>query len=132
MAIINVSIPFRLVREIEDYSRIVNEILMHNISFNIVKFSTTSNGINLLLDVPEEKTKEIAETLRSNDIRVDKKGRVLVDEDLCIYCGACVSLCPTDALRYVKDDKVKFKDDQCIGCLICLDSCPRGAITESK
>jgi ferredoxin len=132
MAIINVSIPFRLVREIEDYSRIVNEILMHNISFNIVKFSTTSNGINLLLDVPEEKTKEIADTLRSNDIRVDKKGRVLVDEDLCIHCGACVSLCPTDALYYVEEDKVKFKDDKCIGCLICLDSCPRGAITESK
>lgn len=132
MAIINVSIPFRLIRQIEDYSRIVNEILKHNISFNILKFSTTSNGINLLLEVPEDKTKEIAETLRSNDIQVNKKGRILLDEDKCIHCGACISLCPTDALNFVDSKKVEFEGNKCIGCLICQDACPRGAIKESK
>jgi ferredoxin len=132
MAIINVSIPFRLIRQIEDYSRIVNEILKHNISFNILKFSTTSNGINLLLEVPEDKTKEIAETLRSNDIQVNKKGRIILDEDKCIHCGACISLCPTDALRFVDSKEVEFEGNKCIGCLICQDACPRGAIKESK
>lgn len=132
MTIINVSIPFRLIKQIEDYSRIINEILKHNISFNILKFSTGSNGINLLLDVPQEKTKEITDTLMSNDIQVNKKGRVILDEDQCIHCGACISLCPTDALHFTEDDKVDFNGNKCIGCLICIDTCPRGAIAESK
>ncbi len=132
MAIINVSIPFRLIKQMDDYSRIVNEILKHNISFNILKFSTSSNGINLLLDVPENKTKEIAKTLRSNNIQVNKKGRVNRNNDKCIHCGACLSLCPIDALHYSENKKVEFSGNRCIGCLICLESCPRGAITESK
>ncbi|TXT64565.1 MAG: hypothetical protein BAJALOKI3v1_190005 [Promethearchaeota archaeon] len=132
MTIINVMVPFRLIKQIDDYSRIINEILKHDISFNILKFSTSSGGINLLLDVPESKIDTITTSLRKNDIYVNRKGRVLVDEDLCINCGACVSLCPTDALHFRDDDSVQFKEDKCIGCLICIDSCPRGAIEESK
>ncbi|MBD3214758.1 MAG: 4Fe-4S dicluster domain-containing protein [Candidatus Lokiarchaeota archaeon] len=132
MTIINVMVPFRLIKQIDDYSRIINEILKHDISFNILKFSTSSGGINLLLDVPESKIDTITTSLRQNDIYVNRKGRVLVDEDLCINCGACVSLCPTDALHFEDDESVQFEEDKCIGCLICIDSCPRGAIEESK
>lgn len=132
MTIINVMVPFRLIKKIDDYSRIINEILKHDISFNILKFSTSSGGINLLLDVPDSKIDTITTSLRKNDIYVNRKGRVVVDEDICINCGACVSLCPTDALYFKDDDSVGFKDDKCIGCLICIDSCPRSAIEESN
>jgi len=132
MTIINVMVPFRLIKKIDDYSRIINEILKHDISFNILKFSTSSGGINLLLDVPDSKIDTITHSLRKNDIYVNRKGRVVLDEDICIDCGACVSLCPTDALHFEDDDSVGFKDDKCIGCLICIDSCPRSAIEESK
>jgi formate hydrogenlyase subunit 6/NADH:ubiquinone oxidoreductase subunit I len=130
VTIINVSIPFGLIKDITDYSKIVNDILKHDITFNILKFSTGSAGINLLLDVPEEKVKTITESLIESNIKVNKKGRVIVDLDLCIDCGACISLCPTDALHINGKERLEFSYETCIGCLLCLDSCPRFAIEE--
>lgn len=132
MTIVNVTLPFGLINNIDDYSRILNEILKHDISFNILKFSTGSDGINLLLDIPEEKIKTITESLERNNIIINKKGRVIVDLEMCINCGACISLCPTEALHFDKDSRLEYFEDKCIGCLICLDSCPLHAIEENK
>jgi len=130
MTIINISIPFGLVKDIDDYSKIVNDILKYDITFNILKFSTGSAGINVLLDIPEEKVKTITESLIKSNIIVNKKGRVIVDIENCIDCGACISLCPTDALYFNNEERLGFSYESCIGCLLCLDSCPRYAIEE--
>ena len=128
MTIINVTFPFGLIKDLDDYSKIINEILKHDISFNILKYSTDMQGINLLIDVPEEKIKEITESLKKNNIIVNKKGRIIVDELKCIDCGACVSLCPTDALSLNQEARLEFSKEKCIGCLLCVDTCPRLAI----
>ena len=130
MTIINVTLPFGVIKDIDDYSRFIKEILKFEISLNILKFSTGTNGINLLIDLPEDKIKTIAESLKKNNIIVNKKGRVIIDSDKCIDCGACISLCPTDALSLDKEERLKFYYEKCIGCLLCLDSCPRFAIEE--
>ena len=131
MTVINVTLPFGLIKEIDDYSRIINEILTHEISFNILKFSLGSSGVTLLLDIPEDKIKEITESLKKNDIVVNTKGRIKIDFDECIDCGSCVSLCPTDALHLNDELKLEFTEEKCIGCLLCVDSCPRYAIEEN-
>lgn len=128
MTIVNITLPFGLIRDVSDYSIIINQILKHEISFNILKFSTSSSGINLLLDIPEEKIESITESLEKNNIIVNKKGRITVDKEKCIDCGACVSLCPTEALYFDDEDRLEFSEEKCIGCLLCLDSCPRYAI----
>jgi len=130
MTIINCTLPFGQVKDFDDYSKIVNDILKHDITFNILKFSSGANGINLLIDIPEDKTKTITESLERNNIIVNKKGRVIIDDDKCIDCGACISLCPTDALHTDKEERLEFSYEKCIGCLLCLDSCPRYAIEE--
>jgi len=130
MTIINCTLPFGRVKDFDDYSKIVNDILKHDITFNILKFSSGANGINLLIDITEDKTKTIKESLERNNIIVNKKGRVIIDDDKCIDCGACISLCPTDALHTDKDERLEFSYEKCIGCLLCLDSCPRYAIEE--
>jgi len=129
MTIINCTLPFGVIRDINNYSKIINEILKFDITFNILKFSTGSNGVNLLLDVPEDKIRTITESLKENNVIVNKKGRVIV-LDNCIDCGACISLCPTEALYFNDDYKLEFSYEKCIGCLLCLDSCPRYAIEE--
>ncbi len=129
MTIINCTLPFGVIRDINNYSKIINEILKYDITFNILKFSTGSNGVNLLLDVPEDKIKTITESLKINNVIVNKKGRVIV-LDNCIDCGACISLCPTEALYFNGNYKLEFSYEKCIGCLLCLDSCPRYAIEE--
>ncbi|MGV9172033.1 MAG: ATP-binding protein, partial [Promethearchaeia archaeon] len=90
-----------------------------------------TNGVSLLLDVPEEKIKMITESLESNQIIVNQKGRVTIDFEKCTHCGGCISLCPTDALHFNREDKLEYSEEKCIGCLLCLDSCPRNAIEES-
>ena len=131
MTVINVTLPFGLIKKVDDYSKIINIILEQHISVNILKFSTGRSGINLLLDIPEEKINSITEALKKNDVIVNKKGRVIVDFDLCIECGACVSLCPTDALHMDEKELLEYSLEKCIGCLLCLDSCPRFAIEET-
>ncbi|MFO8017674.1 MAG: 4Fe-4S binding protein [Promethearchaeia archaeon] len=131
MTIINVTVPFRLIKEIKDYSEIINTILEHDVSFNILKFSLGSNGVSLLLDVPEEKIKTITESLEKNEVIVNQKGQVIIDFELCTHCGGCISLCPTDALHFDEEDKLNYSEGKCISCLLCLDSCPRNAIDES-
>ena len=130
MTIINCTLPFSIINDIEDYSKIINEILKFGISFNILKFSTSSNGVNLLLDVPEKKIQKITDSLKRNNVVVNKKGRIIIDDDKCIDCGACISLCPTNALHFDEFYRLKFSYDKCLGCLLCLDSCPRKAIEE--
>jgi Pyruvate/2-oxoacid:ferredoxin oxidoreductase delta subunit len=129
ITIINCMLPFGIIRDIDDYSKIINEILKYDITFNILKFATGTNGVNLLLDVPEDKIKMITDALTQNSVVVNK-GRVIVDDDKCIDCGACLSLCPTDALYFDESLRLNFSYEKCIGCLLCLDSCPRRAIEE--
>ncbi len=131
MTIINVTIPFGLIKKVDDYSRIINLILAQNISANIIKFSTGKSGTNLLLDIPEDKISSITEELKKNDVIVNKKGRVIVDIEKCIDCGGCVSLCPTDALHMDERELLEYSLEKCIGCLLCIDSCPRYAIEET-
>ena len=131
MTVINVTLPLTLVKDVSDYSKIINEVLKHDISFNILKFSLGSSGVTLLLDVPEDKIKEIAESLKKNDIIVNKKGRISVNFDLCIDCGGCVSLCPTDALHLNEEFRLEYTEEKCISCLLCIDACPRFALEES-
>ena len=130
MTIINVTLPMRIIKGLSDYSNIVNEVLKQEISFNILKFSTDSSGIKMLLDVPEDKIKDITESLKKGNIIVNQKGRVSVDIEACVNCGACVSLCPTEALSLNEDFDLIFSEELCIGCNLCLDSCPRYAIKE--
>ena len=55
MTVINVTLPFGLIKKVDDYSKVINVILEQHISVNILKFSTGRSGINLLLDIPEDK-----------------------------------------------------------------------------
>ncbi len=131
MTVINVTLPFGLIKKVDDYSKVINVILEQHISVNILKFSTGRSGINLLLDIPEDKIASITEALQKNDIIVNKKGRVIIEIEKCIDCGACVSLCPTDALHMDEKELLEYSLEKCIGCLICIDACPRFAIEET-
>ncbi|MFX1237429.1 MAG: ATP-binding protein [Promethearchaeota archaeon] len=131
MAIINVTIPFGIIKSLSDYSKVVNEILKEDISLNILKFSTDTNGIKMLLDLPEDKIKSITESLKKRNILVNNKGRISIDREKCVDCGGCISLCPTEALHFDTNFQLKFSEDKCIGCNLCLDSCPRQAIEQN-
>jgi len=50
------------------------------------------------------------------------------DEEKCIDCGECISLCPVDAIKMEEDWTVELDNQKCIGCGFCTTSCPTKAI----
>ena len=47
---------------------------------------------------------------------------VKADIDKCTGCGACVDVCPNDALS-LENDKIKVDEANCIDCGVCVDEC---------
>lgn len=54
---------------------------------------------------------------------------VKIDKETCIGCGACVDVCPVQALS-MEDDKAKCDEGTCIDCGACIGVCPTQAISE--
>jgi len=54
-----------------------------------------------------------------------------VNKNLCIYCGACVGVCPVMANR-LRETWVEHDPQKCIDCGICPKACPVAAITLHK
>ena len=51
-----------------------------------------------------------------------------VNEDRCLSCGGCVSVCPQDAI-YLKNLIAFVNQNKCISCKICVNTCPIAAIS---
>jgi ferredoxin len=54
-----------------------------------------------------------------------------VDEQLCLACGGCISICPQDAISMCGNRAFIFMK-KCISCGLCVKTCPVGAIFEVK
>lgn len=57
---------------------------------------------------------------------------IKIDKDLCIGCGACTSVCPTNSLTLEEDGKCSVNNESCIQCLACISTCPVEAISEQE
>jgi NAD-dependent dihydropyrimidine dehydrogenase PreA subunit len=54
---------------------------------------------------------------------------VIVNDDVCVGCGACVEVCPPDVLRMsVTGKAAPAYPDDCQGCFICAMACAFEAI----
>jgi len=50
-----------------------------------------------------------------------------IDKNKCIYCGACVSVCPVMA-NILKETFIEHDAEKCINCANCVKACPMKAI----
>jgi MinD superfamily P-loop ATPase len=51
----------------------------------------------------------------------------LIEKESCTGCGACVEVCPPQAL-FLKDEKVEIQEEFCEECGFCAAECPVEAI----
>ena len=51
-------------------------------------------------------------------------------QDLCDFCGTCVSVCPQDAIELFEARLVIIKD-RCTNCLNCVKACPLRVLEEN-
>lgn len=52
----------------------------------------------------------------------------IVNTETCIGCGACVDICPSEAI-HLENNKAKITTTNCKNCKACVNACPVGAIS---
>lgn len=121
--------PHRLV----DQPIVSNLVRKFDLEFNILKAYVTprEEGLLVLELKGDEKAYESGVGyLKDLGVSIQPLSQDIVRNiTRCTHCGACVVVCPTDAL--VLDPhtrKIHFYDTKCIGCELCIKACPTRAM----
>lgn len=104
-----------------------------DLRFNILKASIEPNQEGLLVLELEGEKDALSETvsrLKSMGVRVQPLGHDIVrNEERCTHCGACLAVCPTEALEVSPGTRlVIFDSEKCIACELCVGACPPRAM----
>ncbi len=105
-------------------------ILEQKVPVNIISAHIDSAGGEILAEIPTALSENIIGAFREKGVVVTVPELIEVDGEKCFSCGACVSLCPMNAIKSLEDSTVFFDKDKCVGsaCGICVDACPSRAI----
>ncbi len=107
---------------------IAKVILETNAMINIVRANVSPVGGETVLDVSDDKCEKVVELFRSRGVEVVLlPAPILLYEDKCLHCGACVSICPTEVFGLEDDWHLKLDGGKCIQCGVCITACPFGA-----
>jgi len=56
--------------------------------------------------------------------------KIIRDDERCVHCGACTSVCRVDALSINRTTmEVNFDHDMCVACGLCKIACPVDAMS---
>ncbi|BAZ41478.1 iron-sulfur cluster binding protein homolog [Calothrix sp. NIES-4101] len=105
-----------------------------NVAANIIRAQVAPNQIGKLvveLSGDIDQLDAAIEWMRSQNIAVSMTlGEIAIDENVCIDCGLCTGVCPTEALTLNPDTyKLAFTRSRCIVCEQCIPTCPVQAIS---
>lgn len=104
-----------------------------DLTFNILKAQITpkEEGLVVLeLTGPDTEYRKGIRYLREQGVKIQPLSKDVVrNEAKCTHCGACLAVCPTEALAVDRESgEVLFAPDKCIGCELCLPACPPRAM----
>lgn len=104
-----------------------------NIAANIIRAQVTPNQVGTLvveLSGDIDQLNDGIDWLETQDIQVSvASGEIVIDDQLCVHCGLCTGVCPTQALTLDPDSaRLVFNRSRCIVCEQCIPTCPVQAI----
>jgi ferredoxin len=119
--------------ELIDQPIISNTVKKYNLEFNILKASIAPpEGGLLVLELQGGKkdVQDALDYLKELNIQIKNLSRDITrKDDFCVHCGACVAICPSDALVLNRADwHVEFIADKCVACELCVKACPYAAM----
>lgn len=109
--------------------RTAEVILETGAKINIDKANVDAVSGELIVDVPRDKVNSVAEHFREKGVEVRKLMKLIAwDEERCIHCGACISICPTGVFKFDPSWQIELDEEKCIRCEVCVNVCPFGAL----
>lgn len=107
-------------------------VLKTGVPINILEAKVNAQKGELIVSIPAtgDKLREVLNLFREAGVQIQEFTETLrIDWDKCIACGACISPCPTGALKFKDDWSIEFDDEKCVACKVCVIACPVRAIS---
>ncbi|MBP8950772.1 MAG: 4Fe-4S binding protein [Armatimonadetes bacterium] len=100
-----------------------------DLDFNILRADITQESEGLLIMGLTGKKADLEKGLRwarEQGVEIQPLSKDVVrNEKACTHCGACINVCPTDALTIdLETREVVFNANRCIACELCVPACP--------
>ncbi len=121
--------PSRLV----DQPIVYRLIKDYDLRFNILKASVIPDEEGLMvleLTGEQDNYDKGIKYLTKTGVKIQSLSQnVTRNEERCTHCGACITICPTDAFELEPNTRrVTFYNDRCIACELCIKACPPRAM----
>jgi len=131
--IVSKRIVLHFPRRLVDRPIVYRLIKDHDLEFNILKASVTpeEEGLMVLeLKGEQEDYDKGIDFLSKTGVRIESLSQnVSRNEERCTHCGACITICPTDAFEVDPvTRRVDFDNAKCLACAICIKACPPRAM----
>ena len=126
-------IVLRFPKRLVDRPIVSHLVKEFNLEFNILKASVTPDEEGLMvleLSGNQADYDKGIKYLTKAGVKIQSLSQdVLRNEERCTHCGACITICPTDAFELdLTTRRVDFYNDKCIACGICIKACPPRAM----
>jgi L-aspartate semialdehyde sulfurtransferase ferredoxin len=113
---INKPIVYRLIKD-------------YDLIFNILRANVSTKAESMLvmeIEGTDENFSKGMEYLGTWDIDIEPiEQDIIRDEEKCVHCGLCTSVCATEALDIDRETmRVQFDYDKCVACELCVKVCP--------
>ncbi len=104
-----------------------------NVAANIIRAQVAPNQLGkmvLELQGDMDQIDSAIDWMRSLDIIVSLESKeITIDEDVCVDCGLCTGVCPTQSLTLNPHSfRLSFNRSTCSVCEQCIVTCPVDAI----
>ncbi|KLK87810.1 [Fe-S]-binding protein [Methanoculleus sediminis] len=109
-------------------ARVVKET---GVLINVEKANIDSMAGEMLIDVPNKDADLVRRRLEEMGVTVRvMENAVVRDEEECVDCGACVSVCPQEVFSFDAEWRLVVSAERCVLCGKCIRACPHGALSQ--
>ena len=109
-------------------ARVVKET---GVLINVEKANIDSMAGEVLIDVPDTDADLVRRCLDEMGVLVRvMENAIALDEEECVDCGACISVCPQEVFAFDEEWRLRVKSERCVLCGKCIQACPHGALSQ--
>ncbi len=95
---------------------------------NIIRAEVGPRRGELIVEVDDEVADKVENAFRELGVEVCRLEKKVERSEECVHCGACVSICPVEAIVVEEDGRIEFLD-KCVLCGNCVNVCPVRALS---